>query len=144
MPPEFETLAEQVAILKQWSALPSRVVGDLSVDGIRADFGERHGSWFLRLSWAGDELIRTAELALTNATLAPDSEAEAAVVTVRATASSEERFVIENIYEGRRRVRRLNSAELETWLRTAVERASSLSNRELSQTYLLGTPETTA
>ena len=142
MPPEFETFSEQVALLKQWSVQPSQVLGEVDVDDARAEFGERHGSWFLRLRWTTDELTRTAELALTNATLSPDNDAEFAVVTVRATASSEERFVTENIFEGRRGVRRLKSDALEGWIRTAVERANNLSNRELSHTYLLGTPET--
>jgi hypothetical protein len=142
MPAEFETLSEQVALLKAWSAEPARVLADLNLDGVRADFGERHGSWFLRLRLTADEVIRTAELALTNATMAPDNEAEYAIVTVRASASSDERFALEKIYEGRRGVRRLRTATFEAWLRSAVERANGLSNRERSQTYLLGTPET--
>ncbi len=143
MPPEFETLSEHAALLKRWSSQPSQLLGDLTVEGARADFGERHGSWFLRLSWTTENLTRTAELALTNATVVPDGVAESAVVTVRASASSEERFVAETVYEARRGVRRLTSDDLAGWLRTAVERASNLSNRELSQPYLLGTPETT-
>jgi hypothetical protein len=142
MPPEFETLSEQIALLKQWSSQPSQVLGDLNVVGARADFGERHGSWFLRLSWTADNLTRTAELALTNPTVARDNVANIAIVTVCASASSDERFVLESIYEGRRGVRRLHSDDLAGWLRTAVERAGNLSNRELSQTYLLGTPGT--
>lgn len=142
MPPEFETLSEQIALLKQWSSQPSQVLGDVELDGARADFGERHGSWFLRLTWTTENLTRTAELALTNATVSPDNLADRAVVTVRASASSDERFVVEGIYEGRRGVRRLHSDDLAGWLRAAVGRAGNLSNRELSQTYLLGTPGT--
>jgi hypothetical protein len=144
MPPEFKTLDEQLTLLKGWASQPSRVVDALDLDDSRAVFGERHGSWFLRVWWTSDDLLRVAELALTNATIVPDAQADTVVVSVSATASSDERFVTESIYERRRSVRRLPSETLAEWFRSAVERAGAFSQRDLSDAYRLGTPETSA
>lgn len=75
------------------------------------------------LRWVSDELARTAELGLTRVTLAPNGEADEVIVAVRASASSDERLVLEDLYERPRSVRRLASDDLGPWLRTAVERA---------------------
>jgi hypothetical protein len=142
MPAEFMTLDEQLALLKGWSSEQSHLISALELDGARTVFGERHGSWFLRVWWTADELMRSAELALTNATILPDAQADTVVVSVRATASSDERYVSESVYERRRSVKRLPSETLEEWFRSAVERAGAFSQRDLSSAYRLGTPET--
>jgi hypothetical protein len=145
MAADFESVSALVSLLKEWSVEPYAVLQRLNLPAVGAQFGERHGSWFLRFSWADGGLLRIVELALTNATSATDDEpGAAAFVSARAAASSDERFFAENIYERRRGISRIRVSELERWVRTAAQRASAISSRELTQAYRLGIPGTDA
>jgi hypothetical protein len=120
--PGFDSLMDQVAMLRSWSGnLPSGV-GPLPPE-TAVSFGERHGSWFLRVVWRQDDLSRSAELALTNPEATPDGTAEVAYITVRATASTDSRFVDEILHDRRRASRGVSIEQLEAWLLSAVQRA---------------------
>jgi hypothetical protein len=137
--PEFETFSEEVEYLKTLS-------GHLPVDirnlgerlGARVDVGERHGSWLLRMMWQRDGLIRTAEVALTNPEPTPDNTTTASYITVRSSASNDQRYVAEDIYNRRRSVRGLHQEQLEDWLFAALQRADGYSESSLIEGYETG------
>jgi hypothetical protein len=105
------------------------------------DFGERHGSWFLQLSWQEGDLWRSAELALTNPQATPDDLTITTYVTVRASASTDSRYVTETLYDNRRSSLRLWSDQLQSLLLTAVQRARGYNPGSLTESYLRGTGE---
>ena len=101
--------------------------------------GERHGSWFIGVSWStGSGIQRSAEIALTNATALEDSRADAAFVSARASASTDAYWVSDMVYEQRRSVRRIDPIDLENWLRAAIELADSYTPAALTNAYALG------
>jgi len=57
---------------------------------------------------------------------------------VRSTASNDERFVIENLYDKRRSLRRISSEQLDDWLMSALERARAYTQASLSHAYPTG------
>jgi|GEM_PF-4949496 len=136
--PEYNTISEQVEYLKAWSSQHAGQVAAFELPELTIDNGERHGSWFLRLLWRDQGLSRSAELALTNSDITPDESTEYALITVRSTASNDERFVIENLYDKRRSLRRISSEQLDDWLMSALERARAYTQASLSHAYPTG------
>ena len=137
--PEFETFGQEVEYLKSLSGqLPGRIRDLGERLGARVVFGERHGSWLLRMMWQRDGLTRTAELALTNPEPTPDSTTDASYVTVRSSASNDLRYVVEDIYNKRRSVRRLPPEQLDDWLFAALERADGYTDASLIEGYATG------
>jgi hypothetical protein len=134
---EFESLSEVIRALKGWSeTLPGRwsnVAADRSVA-----FGERHGSWFLQVAWSQDEVSRSAELALTNAGVTQDAVATAAYISVRASASTDSRFVVETLYEQRRAPTSVSREELAGLLESAITRALNYNSASLNEVYATG------
>lgn len=100
--------------------------------------GERFGSWFLAITWLQDGLTKSAEIGVTNPDVVSDADADRAVITVRASASSERRFVVERLYERRRAVSRVDSDQLESWLTSAIERAIGYNAASLRDAYATG------
>jgi hypothetical protein len=134
--PDSDALVGQLELIKSWKqGLPPRAAELVAGIDARIDFGERHGSWFLRLIWEEGDLSKSAELALTNAEPTSDDVSESAVVSVRSSASSQSRFVAETVYENRRSMRRLSTDLLEDWLISAVERAAGYNDSSLLFAY---------
>jgi hypothetical protein len=134
----------QTALLKEWSQeIPPglRAAAQRGADTAATQFdtvtGERHGSWFLELHWR-DELVRSALLALTNPSAVPDAATTRVVITARAAAASESRFVTETVFEQRRAISRVSSSDLENWLVAAVQRAQGYTLQSLAQAYATG------
>lgn len=137
--PEFSALSQQVEFLKVYgSDLASRVRELVAVENVQMLSGERHGSWFLRARWQEGPLVKAAEIALTSASALPDDLASTAVVSVRASATSESRYVVETLYERRRGVSRVSSADLTDWLMSAAQRAADYTSASLVSTYSTG------
>lgn len=135
----IETFTEQRLAIASWSErLPSPVVEALPDASSVVTFGDRHGSWLLRISWVQAELLRMADLAITNAEATPDELTGSAVVTIRSSASTEERFVVETLFERRRTISRLPEDLLVDQLAAAVRRAGSFTSVNLTATYLAG------
>lgn len=139
--PQFESVSESVTVLKRWSAEPPGRLDANELGGLVLRFGERHESWFLRLTWEEQGLSRLAEIALTNAEAVPDDQATAAVLSVRAGASDESRYVLEPLYERRRSVNRLDSDEVEELLASAINRATAYVASSLANAYATGLSE---
>lgn len=137
--PEFEVVADPVARLKAWSSeLLESLRADASLPEQRVRFGERHGSWFLSLQWSEGSLDRGAAIALTNAEALGDAVAESVFISVQSSASSDERFVVESIYDRRRSVRRLEPSQLEGWLFAAIARSRQYTPTSLTSSYETG------
>jgi hypothetical protein len=135
----IETFKEQRQALAGWpERLPSPVVEALPDVDPFVTFGDRHGSWVLRIAWVQAELIRIAGLAITNSEATPDELTNNAVVTIRSSASTEERYVVETLFERRRAISRLPAGFLVDQLATAVRRAGSFTSVNLTASYLTG------
>lgn len=102
------------------------------------DSDERFGSWFLKLSWQDETLSKAAELALTNPDATPDETTQSAFISVRASASNDEAYICEPIFEARRALRRNPTQQWEDWLLAAVARAQSYTVESLTEAYLTG------
>lgn len=137
--PDFESVAASVAELKRWSTeLPESAQVPLRGLTSRSRFGERHGSWFLVARWSSDGLSRAAELAFTNGAAIPDEVATQAIVTVRASASSEEAFVAELLYNRWRSVQRFSRETMVEFFLAAIQRAAAYSSFSLVRAYQTG------
>jgi hypothetical protein len=144
--PDYETVSDYVAVLKEWSSTPPAALG-LEALNLNAsqDFGERHGSWVFRLLWEEDNLSRSVELALTNTAATPDTTSGYAYFTIRSAASSDTHFVIEDRYNSRRSIRRTPLDWLETQVASAIDRSRGFTPASLTSSYLTGTtPQTSA
>lgn len=134
-------LLEQHALLQAWSErLPVTVAALLDGRDVRSTAGERHGTWMLRVEWRDDPLVRQAELGLTNPEATPDETTDSAVVSTRASATTDARFVAEVLYERRRSLSRIPNEFLEQQLAAAVQRAASYTPQSLIAVYELGSP----
>ncbi len=134
--PDFESVADSVAELKRWSdQLPESALLTLRGLSARSRFGERHGSWFLEARWSSDGLSRASELAFTNGAAIPDEVATQAIVTVRASASSEEAFVAELLYNRWRSMQRFSREAMVEFFLAAIQRASAYSPISLVRAY---------
>ncbi|MBL0749475.1 hypothetical protein [Nocardioides baculatus] len=137
-----ESFKEQQQLLAAWGDdLPGQVRNSLGQLNPRTISGERHGSWFLRLEWSTSGLTRLVEVALTNPELTPDSATTSAVVSVRAAATTDERFVSETLFESRRSLARLQPDALADQLAAAIQRSRSYTNTNLVSTYVTGTDQ---
>lgn len=126
-------------MLEGWSErLPPQVLQSLADRNATVSFGERHGSWILRLSWVEGEIIRFADLALTNSEATPDDATNYGVITIRSAASTEDRYVVETLYERRRAVSRLPEDFLVDQLDVALRRATSYTTVNLTERYRTG------
>lgn len=149
MAADFELLSQQLDFMRSWTtALPRRIAEATASIRPKIEFGERHGSWSLRLSWMDGQLSKAAELALTDATDATvdlkvsDIPTETVVVSVRASATTNASYVCENIYERRRGVRGISRTQLERWFLSAIERAGDYNIASLVSSYSTGVPTT--
>ena len=142
---EQKTVLEFFAQLKEsWGSiesLPGGVRDQVSGAEPSLTSGERFGTWFLEIVWLAEGLSRSASVGLTPAGARTEDASVQAVVTVRAAASSEERFIAENVYEQRRAVARLSVVDLESYWEAAVQRAAQYSERSLVSSYETGIPE---
>lgn len=100
--------------------------------------GERHGSWFLEVRWTAGELSRSAAVALSPPGAVPEGDATSAVLTVRSAASSDQRFVVETMYERNRALSRITLGDVETLFVAALTRAAEYSDRSLTMSYDTG------
>jgi hypothetical protein len=142
---DFEGLMDQISLLKSWSGEPPtgvRLAAAPADSAARIEIlsrsGERHGSWFLEMTWAADGLTRSAVLALTNPTALPDVTTARVVVTARAGASSATRYVSETVVDQRRAIARVSEGDFQAWLLAAVERARGYTEASLNQAYSTG------
>jgi hypothetical protein len=142
---DFERLMDQFAVLKRWSTeLPSGVrraallPDQTDAVDLQMATGERHGSWFLEMRWELDELVHIAVLAITNPTALPDTTTERVIVTARAGATTDTRYITETVVEQRRAISRMSETDLEAWLLAAVERSRGYSEASLNQAYSTG------
>lgn len=99
--------------------------------------GERHGTWFFRLSWNDEQLSRAVEVGISNATALPDSLSTEAFVSVRASASTDSAWVATTIYDRRRSLSRVSDEDLLAWMATAASVAVSYTRSSLSVPYPL-------
>jgi hypothetical protein len=137
-----ETLKEQEQLLADWEEqLPPQVRISLGDVAPTVRSGERHGSWYLRLQWRDDGMLRVAELALTNAEATPDASSRAAIVSVRAGATTDDLFVVETLYEQRRGLARLLEDFMADQLAAAVRRAATYTRTSLALPYQTGSAE---
>ena len=135
----INTLKEQQQALSGWlERLPEQVVESLGDRPWGATVGERHGSWLLRLTWAEDEVIRFADLALTNSEAIPDELSTFAVLTVSAAATTSDRYIVEIVYERRRSIARIPEDFIVDQLAVAVRRAIAFTPVNLTSRYLTG------
>lgn len=143
--PEQTTVPEYFAKLKEaWGSLdelPRGIRDRVSNVDASLTSGERFGTWFHEIFWLADGLSRSASVGLTPVGARTEGEAVQAVVTVRAAASSDERFIAENLYEQRRALARIPVADLESYWETAVQTAAQYSERSLISSYETGVPE---
>jgi hypothetical protein len=130
------TVSDVAAQLRAWSEQPPDAVAEAARE-VRALAGERHGSWFVRLSWESGGLARAVEVAISNATALPDVIATEAFVSVRASASNETAWVAEIIYESRRSLARVSEQDLLDWMNTGASVAVSYTPGALTHTYPL-------
>ncbi|HEY8112890.1 MAG TPA: hypothetical protein VII16_08480 [Actinomycetes bacterium] len=134
-----ESLKEQQQLIAGWeSDLPAQVRSRLGNLTPTVRTGERHGSWFFRLEWVDAGVLRLAELALTNPESTSDDVTTAAVVSVRAGATTNERYVAETLYERRRGLSRLQEGFLADQLAAAVQRSTSYTNANTASEYQTG------
>ena len=96
------------------------------------------GDFFMAMDRQQGGLARSAELAFTNPEAMPDEVATRAVVSVRASASTEERFVAEILYQRSRASSRLSEDELLELLAAAVDRAAGYNGASLTEAYVTG------
>lgn len=135
-----QPISELQAILSGWKARPPSAVSQVD-DAPAVTLGERHGSWFVRFTWVGAGLQRAAELAITNPTALEDSVATQAVISVRASATSETHWTATSIYDQRRSLSRVSQDDLDDWIAAAVRVASSYTAGSLTDVYTLPTAE---
>lgn len=134
-----ESFKEQQGLLAEWEArLPGVVSEARGNEPSEVSFGERHGSWILSIAWHQADMLRIAELAITNPEAVPDDQTDAVAIEVRASATTDERFVVEKPYESRRSVKRIPDDFLALRLATAVRRAAAFTPQNLQQTYVTG------
>ncbi len=67
-----------------------------------------------------------------------DADATAAYISVRASASTNSRFVVETLYDQRRAPTRVSREELARLLESAVTRARSYNSTSLTEVYATG------
>ena len=91
--------------------------------------------------WASGGLQRAAELAVTNATALEDSVAVVAIISVRASASSDTHWTATSIYDQRRSLSRVTLDNLDDWIAAAVRVASSYTVGALTDAYALPSAE---
>lgn len=136
----IETLKEQQQVLAGWSQrLPAQALQSLEDRNATASFGERHGSWVLRVFWVEGDIFRFADLALTNSEATPDDVTIYGVITVRSAASKADRYIVETLYERRRAVSRLPDGYLADQLVVALRRALAYTSVNLTERYRTGT-----
>lgn len=129
--------SEHQALLKSWGErLPSSASMQLEGRETTLTSGERHGTWFIRVEWVQDSLLRLAELGLTNPQPTRDEVSTDAVVSSRAGASNEVRFVSETLLGQRRTLARLPQDFLELQLAAAVQRALGYTVQNLTENYV--------
>lgn len=116
-------LADVSSQLRYWAEQPPPFVR-YEDRIVKTMFGERHGSWFLRFTWE-DQLHRSVEAAITNATSLSDSYATEAYISIRAAASTEEGWTATMVYDRRRSLSRVSLEDFETWIARAFEVAQS-------------------
>lgn len=104
---------------------------------IHTTLGERHGTWLIEFSWWSGGLHRAAGVGVTNATALSDTDATEAIISVRASASSETHWTATSIYEKRRALGRVSTDSLETWLESAVRIAATFTPGGLTESYVL-------
>lgn len=127
------------AVFTQWaSELPARTRQALADRPAKARAGERHGSWFVSVTWTAEEILRSAEVALTNPGPSSDINARSVVMSGIAGATSQDRFVVEAFANSTRAISRLDTDELEELLLLAIARAENYAEASLSQHYLTG------
>lgn len=137
----IESGDELVALLKQWTArLPSAVGGALDGTETTTRWGERHGTWFLRVTWSTDGLLRLAELAVTPVGALPIGSATPVHFSVRSAATTDLRFVVTNLYGRQRGLTGLTPDHLAEQLLSAVRAAQTYVEASLSQAYTTGIP----
>lgn len=119
-----------------WKERRPSSVAQLDAD-VAVSVGDRHGTWFVEFAWNAGGLHRAAELGVTNATALDDSVATDAVISVRASASSETHWTSTSIYERRRSLSRVSPDNLDEWVSAAVRVASSFTTAALTDAYAL-------
>lgn len=97
--------------------------------------GEKHGSWFLSFEWTYGNLFRIAEMSFTNPGSLADEDTLKMLVTVRAGATNDLKFVFEDV-EKRRVATNLKQLEpLLAFISQAVIRASAFTESSLTTAY---------
>jgi hypothetical protein len=138
-----ESLKEQQQLLEGWQhSLPPSVNELLQGRDPEVTFGEKHGSWVLRVSWVQAEILRIADIALTNTESTPDDVTTYAFITIRSAASTNEKWVAETLYERRRTVSNLPDDFLADQLVAAVLRAIAYTLVNLTESYRTGVGST--
>lgn len=137
--PEYEAVSDLVVLLKLWAQeVPRSALQGSEVAEARARFGDRHGSWTLALDWNQGGLDRSAELALTNPEVTSDEVSKRSIVTARASASTDDRYVVEVVYEKSRAVGRVTDQVLLELLTAAIDRAAGYGPAALVDAYETG------
>lgn len=127
-------------MLAMWKErAPEQVDALLRDTGYEVSSGERHGTHFVTFEW-DDGITRMASLGITNTAATPDVSTETAIVTVRAAATTRARFIVEDLYDRRRSLKRAGEF-LEQQIVAATRRAASYTEQSLTETYLLGRPD---
>lgn len=134
-----ETFDDLLGLLGHWvDETPETFRRELGDRLFKAEGGERHGSWFFRLTWTEDGLAKIAEIFLTNPGPNPDSNANSVILSARSAASTQNRYVLEALTDEKRSIKRIRIEDLVSLLNATINRAIGYTETSLSQAYVTG------